>query len=279
MQTGDRLFKALVSTTTRVMWGIAPETAMRLVAKGFFGARSSKLYRESDELFSTGQQFWVEAMGKRVKAWKWGRGPSVILAHGWASRSRRMSSFVMPLVSAGHTVVAFDSLGHGESDGRETNFFEYVESINKVMGRAGDVVGIVAHSMGAAAALNIQKVGCEKTRLALIAPLYELQKGIYEYGKAIGIHPPMYEEMVGRIEKKHGKSLQEVSPMAIAEKVDCHTLIVHDEGDKVAALIHSEKLVEQMKNARLARTSGLGHGRILDDSETVAQVVSFISEA
>ncbi|MDH5509381.1 MAG: alpha/beta fold hydrolase [Nitrospinota bacterium] len=276
MTARERIIISCVSMTTRGMWAIAPETSMKLVAKGFFGARSSTRHNENDELFSTARQSWVEAMGKRVKVWKWGKGRAVILAHGWGSRSQRMSTFVGPLVSAGYTVVAFDSLGHGESDGRETNFFEFVESIRKVAGHAGDVAGIVAHSMGAAAALNILKAGCKKTRLALIAPLYDLHTGIYEYGKAIGIHPPMYEEMIGRIEREHGRTLHDVSPETIAGRVDCHTLIVHDEDDKVTAMRHSEKLARQMKNARLARTAGLGHGRILDDSVTVDRVVTFI---
>jgi len=277
MPASDLLLRAVVSTTTRGMWAIAPETAMKLVAKGFFGARGARRHRESDELFSRAEQSWVEVLGKRVKVWKWGAGPSVVLAHGWASRSRRLFPFVAPLVAAGYTAVAFDSLGHGESDGRETNFFEFVESIDKVVERAGDVAGIVAHSMGAAAALNIKTGGCGKTRLVLIAPLYELHDGIHEFGKAIGIHPPMYQEMIGRIERTHGKTLHDVSPRAIAGKVECPTLILHDDMDKVTALSHSMILAEQMKNATLTRTSGLGHGRILDDLEIVEKAVSFIS--
>src|ERR1043166_8169499 len=55
---------------------------------------------------------------RRLAAWRWGHGPTVLLVHGWEGRGSQLGAFVEPLVAAGLSVVAFDAPGHGDSPGR-----------------------------------------------------------------------------------------------------------------------------------------------------------------
>jgi len=42
--------------------------------------------------------------GRRIEMWKWGRGPAVLLAHGWGGRGAQLGAFVDPLVARGFSV-------------------------------------------------------------------------------------------------------------------------------------------------------------------------------
>jgi pimeloyl-ACP methyl ester carboxylesterase len=50
-----------------------------------------------------------------IAMWSAGRGPCVVLVHGWEADHRDMDAFVAPLVAAGRRVVAFDLPAHGEA--------------------------------------------------------------------------------------------------------------------------------------------------------------------
>ncbi|HEX5771250.1 MAG TPA: alpha/beta hydrolase, partial [Nocardioidaceae bacterium] len=68
------------------------------------------------ELPPGGEPFEVSSQRSRVRGRVWGDGPVVYLVHGWGGRASQFAAFVEPLVAAGHTVVAFDGLSHGDSD-------------------------------------------------------------------------------------------------------------------------------------------------------------------
>lgn len=56
-----------------------------------------------------------------LKGYEGGRGPVVLLVHGWGDSSRSMGAFVTPLIDAGFRVVAMDLPGHGSTSGGQTD--------------------------------------------------------------------------------------------------------------------------------------------------------------
>ena len=57
----------------------------------------------------------LELEGKRLVAWSWGEGPTVLLVHGWEGRGSQMAAFAAPLAEAGFRAVAFDAPGAASS--------------------------------------------------------------------------------------------------------------------------------------------------------------------
>jgi hypothetical protein len=55
-------------------------------------------------------------------------------------------------------------------------------------------------------------------------------------------------------------------------------LLVHDEDDKEVGPQHPEALLKVYPAAKLIKTSGLGHTRILRDDAVIREVVTFISK-
>ena len=89
-----------------------------------------------------------------MQLWSWGEGPTVLLVHGWTGRATQLGGFVEPLVGRGYRVVAFDSLGHGDSEGNESSLPELANCIRQVVDELGGVYGIIAHSLGGNIALR-----------------------------------------------------------------------------------------------------------------------------
>ena len=73
--------------------------------------RERRLLERADRSFVRGP------LGE-IAIWQWGRGPRVLLAHGWGSHAGRLTPFVEALVGSGFGVAAFDAPGHGVSTGR-----------------------------------------------------------------------------------------------------------------------------------------------------------------
>jgi alpha-beta hydrolase superfamily lysophospholipase len=64
---------------------------------------------------------FVEVNGERLATWSYGKGPTILLVHGWNGHAAQLRAFVSPLVDAGYRVVAFDQPAHGQSSGARTH--------------------------------------------------------------------------------------------------------------------------------------------------------------
>jgi pimeloyl-ACP methyl ester carboxylesterase len=59
--------------------------------------------------------------------------------------------------------------------------------------------------------------------------------------------------------------------------MDVPLLVVHDEGDREVPYSEGRRLAECWPDARLMTTNGLGHHRMLRDSEVVTATVEFVA--
>ena len=55
-------------------------------------------------------------------------------------------------------------------------------------------------------------------------------------------------------------------------------LVIHDVDDREVPFATAEQWVNNSRDARLSRTTGLGHRRILRDPEVIAQAVAFMGD-
>lgn len=88
-----------------------------------------------------------------------GEGPPIVLCHGITATRRYVVHGSKALERAGHTVVAYDARGHGESDPADAEqSYGYPELVGDLEGVVATTVGdgpflLVGHSMGAHTAL------------------------------------------------------------------------------------------------------------------------------
>src|SRR4029453_4754833 len=131
-------------------------------------------------------EVWGEGAGERplvylVHGWGGPRGPGggrplVYLVHGWGGRRGQLEAFAGPLAEAGHRVVAFDALGHGDSDpgpsgpGR-SNILELVDALAAVVAAHGPAAAVVPPSPGATAPPYPMPDGRAAGRVVFVAPM------------------------------------------------------------------------------------------------------------
>ncbi|MBC7976874.1 MAG: alpha/beta fold hydrolase, partial [Myxococcales bacterium] len=136
-QTAVRLTKAALQTAYVFSEDLGTSLAERLFT-------SPRRHRRPDRergVLASGWPFWVDVSlrsptwhGERRKvcAWRWGHGPTVLLVHGWEGRGSQLGAFVEPLVRAGLSVVAFDAPGHGDSPGHRLYLTDLADCIADV---------------------------------------------------------------------------------------------------------------------------------------------------
>lgn len=66
-------------------------------------------------------------------------------------------------------------------------------------------------------------------------------------------------------------------PLRLAQATTVGALIVHDDTDREVPWQEGSALAQAWSGARMLRTSGLGHRRILRDPQVIAEVTAFVT--
>ncbi len=227
---------------------------------------------------SFARTFSIQVGKMRIQCYRWGDAPKTILVvHGWAGRATQFRRFVKPFLAEGFQVVGFDGPAHGKSSGTSTHLNEFLVVIRELQTRF-DIQAIVAHSFGGVASLYAIAEGLKVKTLVTIASPTIADEIVKTYLHAIGGSARTGNNFKNYILKKYGKPFEEYASLAFIKKVpsDFNLLLVYDEDDAEVSMKHPEALLELFPKAKLVKTSGLGHTRILRDNPVIGQVVTFI---
>lgn len=228
----------------------------------------------------TAHPFEISFAGRTLQAYRWGKGPTVMLIHGWSGRGTQLGAFIKPLVQAGFQVVAFDAPAHGKSPGSHTNFFEYTDALHEVVDSVGPVQAIIAHSAGAVATTLALSEGMSLEKTIFIAPPSRLENFLDTYAALLEMPLPTVNNLRRRIEKRFGSDVwKRLSIDELASVMTTPALIVHDRDDTDILFEEGEHLARSWPGAHFVSTSGLGHRRILRNKRVVRQALTFLKQA
>lgn len=143
-----------------------------------------------------------------------GEGPLIVLIHGITGRSEQWET-AMPLLSAGHEVLAPDLLGHGESAKPRGDYSlgAYASAVRDTMVALGhERATIVGHSLGGGIAMQFAYQFPERCERLILVNSGGLGREVHpmlrastlpgsEYVMPILLHPKLIEagEAVGRL--------------------------------------------------------------------------------
>jgi pimeloyl-ACP methyl ester carboxylesterase len=202
--------------------------------------------------------------------------PKVLLVHGWAGSSAQMRSLGDRLAAQGFDPVLLDLPAHGRSGGWRSTLPQFVRALYAVTARLGPWHAVVAHSLGALAALHAAARGLPAQRLVLIAPSPPPAQFLDWFAGSFGLSSTLSARMRWQIERREAVSLAEFEPDWLGPRVTQRCLVVHDEGDRIAPFAAAERIVDSLTHARLHATRGLGHRRVLDDHEVAGHVLAHV---
>ena len=288
---GERLMAASPASL-KATW-LAAKTAGRF-SRRLGGAFTSRLWFTPwpvplSERARAKQAGWIQATepvsfpveGREIAGFAAGRGPTVLLVHGWGERAGTLGGFVQPLVDAGFRVVGIDLPGHGATDprGRQTDILTQTRSLRSVARQLGGIDAVIAHSMGGCVASVALKEGLDVRALVLLAPATNVDHMMDKFAEMFSLPSRSMEGLRASIERRFGVDVwARLDITRLARGFAQPVLIVHDRDDAQIDVSDSEVLAYAWKGSRTLITSGLGHDRITRDRRVIEEATAFLAE-
>ena len=267
----------LVRTGMRALSAAAPPLAGRAAFEVFVRPPRTRSHPHSDDIMNRGRRFTVPLGTRTVTGWTWGTGPAVLMVHGWGGRASQLAAFVDPLLRSGMRVVAFDAPAHGSSTGRQTNVRQAADAVRVVAETAGGVHALIAHSLGATAAVLAFQHGLQVGRAALLAPPDDFGHFFHGFAGRLGLTAAARRHFERRIERVTGVPWRQFRAEAIGHTQHVPILIVHDEDDREVPISHGQAWHRAWPGAEFVNTAGLGHRALLRHPAVVEAVTRFVS--
>ena len=281
------------STTVRSLFSgiqaFSPGLAAELAAVAMFRTARRKPDAWEQELGARAEALQIPTASGSVAVQRWGKGPLVMLVHGWNGRGSQLGAFVEPLVSSGFQVVTFDAPGHGASSGSTSSMVEFANAFDTVVDSVKPyfqpLAGVVAHSMGGAAvtfalgraqARQRLEPAAKSPRLAFIAPPIDVADFLHTVSSELGLSQRTQSALRSALERKVGLRVEDLHALRHAPTMTAPLLVLHDEEDRAVPIECGAALAQSWPGAELLRTRGLGHNRILRDPATVRAVVAHV---
>ncbi|TIP85746.1 MAG: alpha/beta hydrolase [Mesorhizobium sp.] len=209
---------------------------------------------------------------------------TVLVIHGWRSRTEYMRTLIEAYRDAGYKVVSLDLPGHGQSQGRRLTLVSAVEAARLTGEWFGPFVAVVGHSFGGAVAANAV-VGSVKDipplaagRLVLIAAPSSLPAIFNDFSRMLSVGPRSQAAMADRVERIAGRPLHEFTGDRQLASTPVPTLVIHASDDREVSADHARLYAGAGDHVRLYWADGLGHRRILADRGVVERAVGFVAE-
>lgn len=247
--------------------------------------RSKRIEKAQAVLDSSTRQLLCS--GKhQVQSYSWKatqkrRNQQILIVHGWTSKALYMTAFVNPLLELGFDVTAVDLPAHGESLGRQLKFRDAAQAIQDVAAKIGPVYAMLGHSFGGAMVSFALLGGSPLTgqshaeRVVLIAAPNQLTGVAQRFAEQFQLAPKAQQAFERSMSKLAERDIRTVAAQQVYEQRNIPVLLIHDQDDQEVPFEDSE-LYESVASARLVKTIGLGHRRILYDHEVIENVTSFL---
>lgn len=206
---------------------------------------------------------------------------TVLIIHGWRSRTEHMRHLVDGFRNAGARVIALDLPGHGASSGRRLNMANAVMAAHAADTWFGPFEAVVGHSFGGAVALNatygsVKHVPAVRThRLVVIASPSSMPQVFEDFGGFLNLGPRSQTAIAAIVENMAGRPLSAFVGRDMLEEKPIETLVLHAADDKEVSPDHARDLAKAGNHIDLRWVNGLGHRRIIADPSVVVQAVDF----
>ena len=214
----------------------------------------------------------------KIKTYTWGTSDkTILLVHGWESRSCYMVSFVQPLLDQGYKVIAFDGPAHGLSDGKMTNMVDFGKVTRHIIENDSSIEGIIAHSFGGPSTIyTLAHMNSSIKKMVIIASPNDISAVIHRFCTFFHIPEKMEKRMIVHLEKMLKHPIQESYMNFNMPKTGLESiLLVHDELDDIVPFQDAIDVFEANPNTSLVLTKGLGHSKIKYNPKVIAKIIHF----
>ncbi|KUO60371.1 MAG: hypothetical protein APF80_07255 [Alphaproteobacteria bacterium BRH_c36] len=209
---------------------------------------------------------------------------SILVVHGWTSEASFMSALAEPLRRSGFRVVLADCPAHGRSRGERTNLVACAQAMVQVTDEFGPFNGIVAHSMGALAALMAGAGERPLThpvvfdKYCLIAAPNKFSEVTNRFADRLGVSVRARRQFERQLERISHMPMQAFCGERFLAIVRRPALVIHSKDDHEVPFHNAIELTESSNGVTLLALEGLGHRRVLYAPPVVRAVVGFFRD-
>lgn len=211
------------------------------------------------------------------------RAGTILVIHGWRSRTEYMRALIEGFRNAGYKVVSLDLPGHGQSAGRRLTMVSAVEAASQAAQWFGPFEAVVGHSFGGAVAVNAAVgsiAGLPKLvtkRLVLVAAPSSLPLVFDGFSRMLNVGPRSRTVMDGRVERIAGRPLSDFVGDRQLAATRVPTLVIHAPDDREVSAEQARLYAAAGPHVELYWANGLGHRRILSAPTVVERAVGFVA--
>jgi len=245
----------------------------------FCTVRGGRIKQEQEPLLTAARDQRLVVENKKIQTYFWkGRGPLVLLVHGWESNTHRWWKLITDLQENDFAICAFDAPAHGGSEGVIMNVALYAGAL-EVVTQYYKPVYQVAHSIGGLTSIyHYNKYRPEHIqRMAVLGSASELSDIMQDYQKLLGLSNRVMKALEQHIISKYGFSFEEFSGATFAKEITVPGLLIHDKEDTIVPVKASRAISLQWKNSHYIETEGLGHSLYQDKIRQT--IIRFLQEA
>ena len=179
--------------------------------------------------------------------------PTLIVLHGWGSNSGMMLPLAEPFCRAGYTLLFIDARNHGASDGDTFSslprFAEDLESAVDWLRQQPEIdpnrIGLIGHSVGAAAALLVASHREDIVVVVSLAAFAHPGRMMRRYLATRSVpYIPLGWYTLKYVQRVIGHCFDDIAPQNTISKITCPVLLAHGKNDTTipaedAVLIHA----------------------------------------
>lgn len=233
------------------------------------------------------------ANGKQVYAWLIPAAgpeaaPALVVLHGWGGNAETMLPLAPPLHHAGYTLLLVDARSHGRSDpdtfSSMPRFAEDIEHAVAWLKRQTGVdsrrVGVVGHSVGAAAALLAASRRNDLAAVVSIAAFAHPKTVMCRLLAAWHVpYIPFGWYVLRYVQHVIGYRFDDIAPLNTLARVRCPVLLVHGTEDAVVPVAEAQALHARSNRAgKLLLVKG-SHDSYEDLERQTGEIVAFLDDA
>jgi pimeloyl-ACP methyl ester carboxylesterase len=189
---------------------------------------------------------------------------TIVYLHGVADNRGSSVGAIGALVPLGFDVIAYDSRGHGGSEGDRCTYGYYEKrDLQRVLNQlAVDEVILIGHSLGGAVALQAAAIEPRVRAVVAASTFSDLRTIAAE--RAFGLPAWSLGPAFARAERDGQFVVDEVSPMRAAGAITVPVLLLHGQQDRDTSPSHSSRVFDALRAPkRLITVEHAGHNDVL----------------
>jgi len=267
------IFQKIAGKVIAIGSGLAPNLFARIIVPGLLmprrvPAQSTATLERID--IDDGLVAWQENDSDPTR-------PLALFVHGFNGNHAQWSAIAKVVREAGYRLIFLDPPGHGASRRGQCDPIIFGNAVRTAFEYLGPVSLCVGHSMGAiAGVLGTRDVPGADAYMLMACPVV-MANTIKATAQKVGIGTVATDAILNEVGRRVGAHPSDLDLTQLIATESAPALMVHDRGDGQVPFGEAERLHASWPNAHLFATSGLGHNRILQDGEVLAEIVQFLS--